>query len=229
MRIWVTRTAPDDVSTATRLRVRGHAVVRAPVLDVRELDAGPVLCAPDAIAFTSLNGVRHHPADDALFGTPAFAVGRRTARAAADAGYREVRSADGDVVALQRLMEASLPPSARIVHFCGLHTAGDIKGNLERRGHRVDRRVVYEAKAMPPGWLHAVRCILPSIDGVMVHSPRAARQVAATLAGTNWTGALWCISRACADELSGLPGVDVGIASRPTEDALMALLLTLPE
>ncbi|RYZ15349.1 MAG: uroporphyrinogen-III synthase, partial [Myxococcaceae bacterium] len=146
MRIWVTRTAPENASTAASLEDLGHAVLNAPVLEVRALESDPLRDAPDAIVFTSSNGVRHHPVCSSLFHIPVFAVGTRTAEAARAAGYVDVRCADGDIVDVQRKVLAELPPPARLVHFGAREVAGDLKGFLRRFGYLVERRAVYAAQ-----------------------------------------------------------------------------------
>lgn len=225
MKIWVTRTSPDGMETAAILSSAGHQVIRVPVLDVRPLAGEPLLSAPDAIVFTSRNGVRHHPRSAALLQIPVFAVGDRTAGEASAAGYVDVRSANGNVGDLQRLILAHLLPPARIVHFGARDTAGDLRGFLRRFGYLADRRMVYAAQSIALRWLLSVRRTLNSIDGIVVHSPRAADRVARVLAGTGWTGMIWCISEACALRLIDVPGAELHFAGRPTDAALLKMVL----
>lgn len=222
MRIWVTRTAPDAASTARRLEQLGHRVIAEPVLEVRAVDSD-AQSRPQAIVFSSVNGVRHHQPDAALLDLPVFAVGDRTARAARDAGYRTIFSARGDVGDLQRLILRTLPPS-RLVHVCARETAGDLVGFLSRRGYRVERRVSYVADPVPLRSLVWLRRTLAEIDAILIHSPRAAARVAKLLAGTGWNGRVWCISRACAAQLTDVPGITVECARRPTEAAMIEMV-----
>ena len=222
MRIWVTRTAPDIARTAGRLEALGHDVVAVPVLAIRRVE-GNARRLPAAIVFSSANGVRHHHAHDALLGLPVFAVGDRTADVAREAGYRRVFSAEGDVGDLQRLIIRSLPPS-RIVHFCAREAAGDLAGFLGGRGYEVERRVVYATEPVPLRALVDVRRSLPAVDGIMLHSPRAAARVAKLLVGARWSGIVWCISHACARELAGVPGITPYVAARPTEEAMIEMV-----
>lgn len=224
MRIWVTRTEPDNEGTAARLKALGHEVVSVPVLGVRAFSAEPPELVPDAIVFTSVNGVRHHPKRARLTSLPVFAVGHATARAARTAGYVDVRSAGGDVRDLQRLILNDLAPPARIVHFGAREAAGDLKGFLRRFGYLVERRIVYTAHAVAIRWLLEVRTGLPSIDGILIHSPRAAERVARVLAGTSWQGKIWCLSEACALRLTDVPGIQLHFTSRPDEAALIEMV-----
>lgn len=223
MRIWVTRTAPENSATAERLQALGHDVVSVPVLDVRAVESEPLCATPDAIVFTSGNGVRHHPIRPEMLDIPVFTVGGRTAEAASEAGYRNVRSAEGNIADLQKLILGELPP-CRLVHFGARDAAGELKGFLGLFGYRVDRRIVYAAHAVAIRWLLEVRTALPTIDGIVVHSPRAGERVARLLSGTGWTGKIWCISEACALRLAGVPGVQIRFAARPDERALIELV-----
>ena len=224
MRIWVTRTTPGNARTAASLEDLGHAVLNTPVLEIRVLESDRLRHVPDGIVFTSSNGVRHHPPCPELFHIPVFAVGARTAEAALAAGYADVRSADGDIVDLQRMILSELPPPARLVHFGARQVAGDLKGFLRPFGYLVERRAVYASEPVAVRWLLEIRRELPSIDGILVHSPRAAERVARVLAGTGWTGRVWCISEACAFKLAGLTGIRMHFASRPTEAALLEMV-----
>lgn len=224
MRIWVTRTEPDNSGTAERLKALGHEVVSVPVLGVRAFSTEPPELLPDAIVFTSVNGVRHHPNRAHLASLPVFTVGHATARAARAAGYIDVRSASGDVRDLQRLILKDLAPPARLVHFGAREVAGDLKGFLRRFGYLVERRIVYTAQAVAIRWLLEVRTGLSSIDGILVHSPRAAERVARVLAGTSWRGKIWCLSEACALRLTDVPGVQLHFTSRPDEAALIEMV-----
>ncbi|UZK68807.1 uroporphyrinogen-III synthase [Sphingomonas sp. S1-29] len=224
MLIWVTRTAPQNRATAKRLVALGHQVLVAPVLAVRGVKANPLRSAPDAIVFTSVNGVAHHSVDLALVSRPVFAVGTSTAEAAMRAGYLHVCSADGDVTDLQRLILDRLPPPARIVHFGAEELAGDMKGFLARGGYSVNHQVVYSSYTSPASSFLDIRKRFDAVDGIVIHSPRAAHQVAVILTGTGWAGRAWCISAACAHELADLTHLKSLIARRPTEEDLIKLI-----
>lgn len=224
MRIWVTRTSPDNCVTAANLKALGHEPVVAPVLAIRPLIVNPCEQRPTAIIFTSSNGVRHHPKSPDCFDLPVFAVGDTTANAASDLGYRNVWSANGDVTALQRLILDTLPPG-HMIHFSGKHAAGDLKGYLEPFGYQILRQQVYEAQTVPLRWLIGVRQMLPTIDGIVVHSPRGAQRVARLLRGLDWLGQVWCISSACTRPFIGRHGIEVSYARHPVEAAVMDLIV----
>lgn len=224
MRIWLTRTEPDNRTTAVRLADLGHEVLLEPVTRVRAVASELPSRLPDAIVFTSRHGVRHHPRDPELLAAPVFAVGDRTAESARAAGYVDVRSADGDVGDLQQLIAAHLTMPSRILHVAGRDVAGDLTGFLRTFGHLVERLVVYVAQPVALRWLVRIRRRLDSIDGIMVHSPREAERVARLLRGTTWRGTVWCISEACARRLGGLPLARIICASRPNDAAMIELV-----
>ena len=224
MLIWVTRTAPENLATAARLRQLGHEPILVPVLDVRRVPAHAPSVVPAAIVFTSVHGVRHHPLRHELRNVPVFTVGDRTAAQAALAGYLNVRSAKGDVVALARLIRDQLPAPGRLTHYSGRDVAGDLGAMLRRFGYLVERRVVYVAQEVATRWLVEVRQALPSIGGIVVHSPRAAERVARVLSGSIWNGTVWCISDACVRRLASVPAITARSAAQPSEDGLIELI-----
>lgn len=80
--VWVTQTAPDKKRTALILAGMGYRAIFVPALEVEPLVAKDIDAQPDAIVFTSRNGVRFHPRDHAARQVPVFAVGDRTAQVA---------------------------------------------------------------------------------------------------------------------------------------------------
>src|SRR5438477_11117490 len=92
------------------LRARGCEVLVAPLLQVELLADAALGAGPwGALVMTSSNAahaVARHPRRAELTPLPVFAVGRRTAEAARAVGFDDVRSADGDVADLVRLIGA---------------------------------------------------------------------------------------------------------------------------
>jgi uroporphyrinogen-III synthase len=224
MLLWVTRSAPYNLLTGHRLRGIGHSVLTVPVLRVRRAQAGSRHPQPEVLAFTSAHGVEHHPFNIRWAGRPVFAVGDHTAEAARRAGYRDVRSARGDVRDLQNLIVTTVPRPSFIVHFCAREPAGDLVGYLRQSGYEASRQVVYETQpAADIDLQHAVSS-MPMLDGIVVHSPKAARRVAEVVASSGWYGIIFCVSPACASEFRALPGLLLETAPRPTEESLMNVL-----
>lgn len=222
--LWVTRSSPFNLLTAHRLRAMGHGVLLAPLFEIRPLEAPEIAGRPDLIAFTSVNGVRHHGYRAAWADVPVFAVGNTTAAAARRCGYRNVRSANGDLRDLQALILRSCSTGLRLFHFSAREAAGDLAGYLRCRGFDAVRCRVYETV---PRTMREGRDMLLDVsraDAILVHSPMGARRVAELIAEIGWVGTLFCISKACAKEFEGLSGLSVKSAPRPTERALMDMI-----
>src|SRR6266852_5489984 len=108
MRIALTRPQEDSERTATALRVRGHEVLVAPLMRVEPV-AIDLRANWGGVIITSANAataIAAHPVRDALFALPVFAVGRRSADAARQAGFADVTTAGGDVRDLMRIITA---------------------------------------------------------------------------------------------------------------------------
>lgn len=223
-KVWVTRAQPGAARTAARLVDMGLEPVIAPLIVLRPLTpALPDASRFDGLVFTSRNGVAAfaglHPTE-ALCALPVFTVGTATAEAARSAGLARVMSADADVQALADLIRAEAR-GARLLHPGALQPAGDL-GSALAGVSTVVSLPVYEAVAsdLAPA---------PDFDVVLIHSPRAARELAARLPVDQALGRLAiAISAAAAAPLEGRDFAAVGVAETPDETALLdALQATL--
>ena len=116
MRLLVTRPEPDATRTANALTALGHEAMIAPLLTMRTLqDTRLPKRLFQGLILTSANTVRalkDHPERDLVAHLPVFAVGDNTALAARRAGFDQVTSAGGDVVALTATLTQTLQPEA---------------------------------------------------------------------------------------------------------------------
>jgi uroporphyrinogen-III synthase len=219
MRIWVTRAEPGASRTAAKLRARGYAPVVAPLLDVHALPAVIELEGVGALAFTSANGVNAFASRCPERALPVFAVGGWTAKAARDAGFGEVASADGDVHALADLIAARARDLRGLVLTPGpREPAGDLAGALAAQGIPARALALYEslpATASPAS--------VGPVDAVLVHSKKAAERLAAVFADRPGP-AVFCISAAAAQPLAGRPFASLVFAARPDEESLLGML-----
>lgn len=78
--MWVTRTAPFNQLTAKRLAAIGYETLLMPALRVVRVAKHVPVAVPDALIFTSLNGIRLHRFLPALADRQVFAVGDHSAR-----------------------------------------------------------------------------------------------------------------------------------------------------
>ena len=222
MKVWVTRAEPGASATAARLRALDYEPLVAPLLGIRPLPA-PELPREGvgALAFTSRNGVAAASGilPEAWRALPVFAVGEATACAAREAGFRRVRSADGDMRALETLISAHRAEiDGPVLHLGAREPAGVLRAT----GVPVVAVAVYEAVELgtPP----AVTAGWSELDAALVHSPRAARAFATATAALDRSRLIVaCISPAAAASLRSL-FADVRIAEAPNEAALLARL-----
>lgn len=219
-RVWVTRAEPGAARTADRLTSLGFTPLVAPLLTLAPLpgalDAAPEPDAVAALALTSPNGVEAFaPLIPRFRNHPVFGVGDATAEAARAAGFANVRSASGDIHALARLIAAEAPPGPLLAPGAR-EPAGDLPALLP--GRPVQRLPVYaafETHAPAP----------EPFDAVMLHSPRAARALAADLPRSAASGRVAiCISQAAAAPLRPFDFAEIRIAAAPDEPAMLSAL-----
>jgi uroporphyrinogen-III synthase len=234
--ILVTRPAPDNELTADALRRRGFEPMLAPMLVFQPLpfrDAD--LSAYSGVIFTSANALRAiaaHPALPQLQQLPAFAVGDRTARAARDAGFASVRSADGDAPSLRELILAHVPPRKRaaLLYLSGEETSRDLAGELGLRGVEVTSIAVYRMAALeelPAAVGDAFA--QGAIEAVLHYSRRSALAFvkAARAAGLEISALALpqaCLSDQIAAALREAGATRLVVAAAPNEDQLLLAL-----
>lgn len=233
----ITRPEADARAFAEEAEALGFSPVFEPLLEIAPLPAPPLPDAPpQALVFTSTNGVRAFVQAYPLPPCPAYAVGDATARAAKAAGFDAVRSAGGDVHALERLVLAELEPSAGpLIHSAGQSVAGDLQGALTKAGFRVVRLPLYQSsKAQALSRSLIMRFENDEIDNAAFFSPRTATAFVrlAKLAGIDdkvRSAAATALSANVSAELCALPWRSIDIASEPTQKALLTKLLQVQQ
>ena len=225
----MTRPAEDAAASAAAVRALGHQVVVEPLLTIERLEGPPVdLAGVQALLATSANGVRAFAARHPERTLPLLAVGDATARAARDAGFEQVESAAGDVLALAELVRLRLDPAAgALLHIAASKRAGDLAGALNAAGFAYRRAVLYRARAaetLSEGLAAMVR--EGRLDGVLVFSPRTATMLVRLLRQAGLADAaaaldLFCLSEAVADAAAALPWRRVIVAACPTQASLL--------
>ena len=233
MRILITRPATDAARSAAALRARGHDAIVAPILTIEllpeaELGGGPW----SAILVTSANAaaaIAAHRRHDELHGIPVLAVGRHSAEAMRAAGFSDVSSADGDVIALADLVATRTKPGAALLYLAGAERSGDLAGALRKQNFAVRTAVIYRtvaAENLPP---QAAAALAAGIHGVLHYSRRSAEAYIAAarradLAEAAVTNPIhFCLSAAIATPLLSAGATDVRVAAKPDEAALLAL------
>ena len=178
------------------------------------------------LLFTSANGVRALAALTKRRDLPALCVGKATAEAARNAGYRDCFAAGGDARALADLAQRS--GIRDFFHPRGRDTAGDLKTWLTESGLRVTEAVVYRAEETgPPPAPVAAALARGSVDLVTIWSHRAGAILARHLTGAGHrldnTGLL-AISPATAEPLEAAGFHRIVIAEAPNVAAMLAAI-----
>jgi len=232
MRLVVTRPQPDGDRTAAVLRERGHDVLVAPLMRAEPVaaDLGGTFAG---IVVTSANAPRaigDHPQFTALKSLPVFAVGKRSAEAAREAGFSDVASADGDAADLLRLIAAQRAAAALpLLYLAGQERAADIAGELARKGMTAKTVVVYRAVTLPFPDELSEALGTREVEAVLHFSARSAGNY---LSGAKAAGLLtaalepchFCLSAQTAAPLAAAGAATISIAAQPDEAALIALV-----
>lgn len=227
-RVLITRPEPGATETAARLTALGLVPVIAPVLSIKANELRP----PDRLAatiLTSRNAIRACPS--ALFRHPAFAVGTATAASAAQAGFTHVCNADGDAVALAKLIASTLSPADGTLFLpCGQGQGNALAASLRQSGFRVLRRVAYRAVGADILPESAVASLHQGqLTAAMFFSGETSRHFvrllwAAALTDTVSNVQAVSISERAAMALRHLRWRCIKVAAKPNQDAMLALL-----
>jgi len=237
--VLVTRPAEDSETTIAYLAARGIAACAAPAMMVRFV--GDVVLPADcrALVVTSTNAIRairraveHGQTEpSALSGISVYTVGDRTATAAREAGFADVRSASGDAKALFDVIRSEIAPGdGTLVWPGGRDVASDLEGNLAAAGYKVARSVVYEtvcAETLPPEAVSTMDA--GTVEAVLLYSPKSAHcfcrlAAAAGLGGAVSRGTAITMSQAVAERATAGGFGHTIVAERPDESALLEAL-----
>lgn len=232
-RVLVTRPQTDAAHTAKRLEALGFEPVSLPLTEIRPLSAKlPAGHDFDAVAFPSANAVRHlQPAVlQAVVGLPAFAVGRATAEAATEAGFRHLAIGPGDGEGLASLMAQQIRPGSRVVYLCGQVRTRGFEATLRAAGIEVTPVETYDAAVLDYGEMELSAALgNKAFDAVLLYSRLAAtalakltdRPVMLPLLARAY---IVCISQRVAQPLSSFGGERIRIAATADEEAMLAQL-----
>jgi uroporphyrinogen-III synthase len=223
--LWITRAEPGASATAARVRGLGIEPIVAPLLEVRRVEGAEIdLTDVSAIAFTSANAVAAFAELCDERGLRVFAVGDATAAAASAHRFAKVLSARGDVAALaSALASRRRELTGPILYPAAAEPAQDLAGALEAVGLTTRQVALYQTVAVEPGPEVGER--LAEIDGVLVHSAKAGKALAAFLkAHPAPRLAAFCLSRQIARTLTRASLAGLYCPESPNELALLGLL-----
>lgn len=225
--VLVTRPQPAADRTAARLAERGHHSIVAPVLIVAPSGERMPDGVFDAIVLTSANALLAFAEPPVHL--PVLAVGDRTAQAAREAGFHDVRSAAGDRQALALIAHGTLSPGERLLVVAGRDRKDDLASLLTKAGHRPVVWTAYVAEAVEVLPEAARRALADNQVEAALHYSR--RSAAICLALADSAGllqallGLWnlCLSRDVAEPLSEA-AARLAVARTPDEDDLFGLI-----
>lgn len=232
MRLLVTRPEPDCRKTAERIRALGAEAVEAPMLMLGSLLPERFdLAGVDGLAVTSARVagfLEGHAQIPELVKLPVFCVGDRTAAAMKNAGFENVRSANGDVSALAELIAVE-QPEGKLLYPCAKDRAGDLEGDLAKKGISCTPVIIYvmdPVTVLPPFVLKDLRD--KSINGVLIYSKRTAQTFLEAMKAAGALGLLkdqkiFAISPQAAEPIAGYACVQT--AEHPSEETLLTLAL----
>lgn len=222
LRVASTRAQPEADRTAERVRARGHEAIITPLLTIVPCGYDTSTEGAQAIIFTSTNGVRAFPDARGARDRIVLTVGDATAEAAREAGFNNVRSADGDVAALAALAKAAFDPTkGKLIHIAGDHVAGDLGGALRAAGFTVERRLAYASVAAAT----LPDALKQPLDIVLFHSARAAETFVKLGAPNARNLTAGCLSAAVAEAAGKTSWKRIIVAPRPREDDLLTATL----
>ncbi len=235
MRVLVTRAEPEAGRTAEALARRGHEAVPAPVTAFRRTGAALPGGRYDAVVATSHHAfaARSEGEDGVERARPVFAVGSRTAAAARAAGFRDVRVGAGDASGLADLLRLTLPRPARLLYLAGRDRKPVLEEALAAAGYGIAAVSVYAAEPVEAWPAAALAALRSGAVAAALHYSRRSADLALALAAREGVGdALLALRHLCLSADAAAPllerGATVGIAGRPDEDALLALLADAP-
>ncbi len=226
----ITRPEPGARQTALRVAALGLTPIMAAALVVEPLPGR----LPPAAGIAAVVAASGNVLDACLPGfrdTILLTVGDATAARARALGFTRVTSADGDAAALAALAARLLRPAdGPLLLPCGRGQGAVLASMLRQAGFRVNRRVVYAARpvrTLPPAAAAALRS--GEVRAALFFSAETARAFVRMIQRAGLSGALGgvdalAIGGAAGVALQALPWRHVGVAAKPTQDAMLALL-----
>jgi uroporphyrinogen-III synthase len=229
--VLLTRARAQAEATAARLQERGIDTLIAPLVRIEAMAKGDDALAGfvQAVLVTSHNGAQALAGRSIDRAVPVLAVGNRTASTLRDAGFTNVRSADGDAEALAALALATLDRSGgAIVHVRGETMNRSPLAPLRDAGYMTAETILYRSVTIPR-FAPEIIPRLDTVDTALVYSPGSAFRLSNALAalppGRVRPLQIVAISTAALAPLQDHPDVaSLRAADHPSEDALLSLL-----
>lgn len=153
---------------------------------------------------------------DHLLELPIAVIGDGTAAATTDAGLDPSLIGPGTGIGLAEILNRQLTEPSTVIYACGHHRRPELPNALEAAGHTVVHVVVYRMCATPPRELPPLG---PSLDAVVVTSPRAARLYLEGVGGLPLPCPHLALGPTTRDAAQSM-GIECSIPSKPNLESL---------
>lgn len=239
MRVLVTRPMPAAERTAAELIRRGHEPVLLPLMRAQHrldgLRRGP---APQCSALIATSGEAIRALAELArderrpyLDLPFFAVGKTTATAARDLGFKIVEAGSGDGAALARHLISSpkLDPARPVLYLAGAPRSPDFEQLLADASRRVEVVECYRMLPIRRETEELLEILTPAPHSVLLYSSETARQFAAIVESAEISSILknirfLCLSHKIAAALPEKFQARASSAMEPQEDFLLDLI-----
>lgn len=229
--ILLTRPADEAKLTADLLQARGYKTFTDPMLLIEAIPNNEPIGHPQAVLFTSANGVRCAPIDLLEHCDQVFTVGDATAHEARSRGFKDVRNAQGNADDLLALCISRLDPAqGPLIHYVGDVSRGNLVERLKNKGFQAEERIVYKSNAVD-NLNPETQVFLTNgkITSALFFSPRTAKVFMQNLERHGLQDCLskvaaYCLSASVAEELKQGSWAEVRIAQKPDQDSLLELI-----
>ncbi len=235
--ILLTRPQAESEHLSLRLRRLGFSTLVMPMMRIEATHVLPPVAVCESVIFTSANGVKTLATQthDFLLELDCYCVGRRTAAAARQLGFKKVSFTESDSSALAWLITQQSPKGTKFWHITGKHTARDAFSDLRTEGYAIETWPIYEAVAADTLNEEVVAAIRDhSIYAAIFYSSRTAsimielavrQHLVSDLREIHAIG----LSQPVADMLNSVNWRRVVSASAPNKNAVIQSLLSIPE
>ena len=142
--VLITRPIEDAKIIADLVTQKGYAAFTEPFLKVVfEETSLPDLKIYEALIFTSANGVRAFCDKAQERNLPIFTIGKNTAEAARQAGFKIITNADGDVDALTKILPENMSEKPYL-HIRGKHISRSL--SPQNQDLSIDEKILYHTE-----------------------------------------------------------------------------------
>ena len=233
--IWLTRPRADSIALAAELADHGIESIIAPVMHITPQPFSAPDSAPDAVLLTSRHAVQALAQLPASWHqVPVYTVGKATAHAAADCGFKTIIPGPSDVMALLPRIMADMGSGGELLYLSGEDISVNIAHHLAPHGIHVINCSVYRAVA-ETSITSPLRAALMagSIHSVVFFSARSARITAELLtreglADTARTIEAFCLSAAVASAARQVAWAALHTCHTPSRHAMCDLIVSHP-